>query len=438
MIHEAPNNRWSSIIESTWKNSRALSLAVAGLDGCAVFMNEGMRVLIGMEKAQSSDGEAVYISDYMINPTFSRILESEDSRAEEPCFEGEATFGRLDSSTWSIRCRIYKTKDQILIAGESDLEQLRSYNDQLNFMNQEVQNLQREILQEKKNLERTLKELRETQQMLIHAEKMNALGHLVAGVAHEINNPLSYVSGNLHSLKSYWKDLLAAMEEMKSWIQNASHLADEAPGSRSLDLFEKINQAYDIDFIINDFNSLHSSLLDGTGRIGKIVNDLKAFSRLDEGERKTVDLLESIESTLSLMKSDFRKKNIELELFLEPIPPLECYPGQLNQVFMNLMINAVQAMSDSGKLTIRTGFTGTDAEIRIQDTGPGISADIQEKIMNPFFTTKEPGQGTGLGLSIADRIVSDRHGGALLLEYTSEEGSGFLVRLPYKKQKEVK
>ncbi|AKG20856.1 PAS domain-containing sensor histidine kinase [Calothrix sp. 336/3] len=306
-----------------------------------------------------------------------------------------------------------------------------------------------ELNKQKQQLEATLKELKQTQAKLLHAEKMSSLGQLIAGIAHEINNPINFIYGNITHASGYIKDLL---ELIYLYQRHHSHPVDE--------IKEKI-RTIDLDFLLNDLPSLFSSMEVGVERIRAIVLSLRNFSRLDEAEIKTVDIREGIDSTLMILKHRLKEgyKHTSIQIIQEycDLPHIECYAGQLNQVFMNLFSNAIDAVisrsatevslreiSDSGTTEEKSGlssfiptikiYTEIPQEgyvgIRIIDNGTGMSEEIRKKIFDPFFTTKPVGQGTGLGLSISYQIVVEKHRG--VLECFSELGKGteFLIHLP--------
>jgi PAS domain S-box-containing protein len=277
------------------------------------------------------------------------------------------------------------------------------------------------VIQERADLEKTLSELRETQAMLVHIEKMSALGQMVAGVAHEINNPISFVTSNLHSLRAAMNDFFNAYDQLEALLaaQGVSLRAAAAD----------IRAAADIDFLRSDLNDLFSASLSGLDRVKRIVQALRTFSRLDEAEIKETSLRENIESTLALARAELRDR-IEVIIDIEPMPDIRCHPAELNQVFLNIILNAAQAIEGRGRITIRGRDMGDHVRLEFEDTGKGMTPDIMRQIFNPFFTTKPVGQGTGLGLSIAYKIITDRHKGTISVESTPNVGSTFIITLP--------
>jgi len=268
-------------------------------------------------------------------------------------------------------------------------------------------------------LEHTLAEqnrsLREAQAAAVQNEKLAGLGRLAAGVAHEINNPVAYVANNLAVLR---RDMLAAMGVLDAYRQGQA-----AEGSR---LEEEMDLAY---FRDNLARTCDKSL-EGLQRVRDIVKNLRDFARLDEADFKEVDLNAALESALEVLRHEIKKKEIRLETRFEPLPPVLCHPGKINQVFLNLLVNALQACAAAGAVTVRTRpDQGKEVVIEIVDNGCGIGPEQLPHLFEPFFTTKPVGQGTGLGLSFSFGVVRD-HGGTIEVESGLGRGSTFRVRLP--------
>ncbi|HAJ60055.1 MAG TPA: hypothetical protein DCP31_12990 [Cyanobacteria bacterium UBA8543] len=285
-------------------------------------------------------------------------------------------------------------------------------------------------------LELALSELQRTQEKLILNEKMASLGQLMAGVAHEINNPVSFIYANIAPATEYTNDLLRLIE---LYQQHYPHPVAEIAQQREI---------IDPDFIVEDFPKLLASMKIGAERIIEIVVSLRNFSRVNEAECKRVNIHEGIDNTLLILQHRLKQQphRPEIQVIKEygQLPQVECYPGQLNQVFMNLLNNAIDALDEQNKersieeittsnytIRIRTRLHDNNSvEIRISDNGLGMPKEVQQKIFNPFFTTKSVGQGTGLGLSISYQIVVEKHSGKLQCISDLGQGTEFVISLP--------
>jgi len=282
--------------------------------------------------------------------------------------------------------------------------------------------------QQADQLTQTLNDLKQTQVQLFHSEKMSSLGQLVAGIAHEVNNPINFIGGNLTHIQEYTHTLLKLIQAYQQQIP--------APPPDLLQLLEDSDLAY----IEEDFPKLCASMRMGTERIREIVQSLRNFSRVDEAEVKAVDLHEGLESTLLILQHRLKLVSgtpIEIEKHYGTLPLVHCHAGQLNQVFMNLISNAIDELETTEKdqpvsrtVTVSTRCAEPDwVEVSIKDNGRGIAEDIQAKLFDPFFTTKPMGKGTGLGLFISYQIV-EKHGGQLICESQPEQGTAFIIKLP--------
>ena len=272
-----------------------------------------------------------------------------------------------------------------------------------------------------RQLEEAYAELKTTQVKIFTQEKMATIGQLAAGVAHEINNPIGFISSNLRTLKKY----LARLTEFIHLQDLALH-ALGAP--EALDAVDKARKQLKPDFIVEDVVELIEESLDGADRVRKIVQDLKGFSRVDESEWRTIDLVECFEGTINIVWNEIKYKANLVRNYAE-LPPVRCYPHQLNQVFMNLLINAAQAIDKEGQITVKAWQEGQEVIFSVTDTGCGIPEENLSKIFDPFFTTKEIGIGTGLGLSLSYQIVK-RHQGEIRVESVPGKGTTFTVYLP--------
>ena len=293
-----------------------------------------------------------------------------------------------------------------------------------------------EELQQNHELKQVLEELHRTQTQMVQSEKMSALGQMVAGVAHEINNPINFIHGNLAPIELYTQDLLKLVHSYQQHYPNP-------PETLQADL-----EDVELDFLREDVSKLLQSMKLGSDRIRGIVKSLRNFSRLDEAAYKAVDIHEGIDSTLMILQHRLKptgdRPEIQVIKDYCQLPLVECYAGQLNQVFMNLLVNAVDALEEfnqgrsyqeiaANPNTIRIHTYGMGKNlinISIADNGSGISEAVRSKLFNPFFTTKSAGKGTGLGLSISYQIVTEKHGGKLWCDSTHGGGTKFIIEIP--------
>lgn len=292
------------------------------------------------------------------------------------------------------------------------------------------------ITEAREAVERTLSDLQRTQTQLVQAEKMSSLGQLVAGVAHEINNPVNFIYGNLTHVREYSQDLLHLIQLYEQYYPNpVAAIQAEA-------------EAVDLDFLQEDLIKTLDSMKIGTDRIRQIVLSLRNFSRLDEAEFKAVNLHEGIDSTLLILhhrlKARSDRPEIQVRKDYGALPLVECYPGPLNQVLMNLLANAIDALEESNtnrtyqaieakpnQLTIRTSVLKESwIEIAIADNGPGMPPAVQQRLFTPFFTTKPAGKGTGMGLSISFQIITEKHHGHLKCHSSPGAGTEFVIQIP--------
>jgi len=277
---------------------------------------------------------------------------------------------------------------------------------------------------------------KQAQMQLVQSEKMSSLGQMVAGVAHEINNPVNFIYGNLKPARAYMHDLISLIDLYRRDCPE--------PSSETQDYLEEV----DLEFLQEDLTKLFDSLSIGAERIRELVLSLRNFSRLDESETKSVDIHEGIESTLVMLahrtKATSARPDIEIARAFGSLPMITCYPSQLNQVVMNLLANAIDAFDEYNEgrtfqeiqaqpnvIRIETAVVDeTWVRIAIADNGPGMDEKTAAKLFEPFFTTKPVGKGTGLGLSISYQIIVEKHGGKLSCHSTPGEGTRFVIQLP--------
>ncbi|MEH2148840.1 hybrid sensor histidine kinase/response regulator [Nostoc sp.] len=297
--------------------------------------------------------------------------------------------------------------------------------------------LEKRVAERTAALSRALKDLQESQLQLVQTEKMSALGQLVAGVAHEINNPVGFIHGNLGHASVYFQDMVNIINLYQQHYPNPVSEIQEAIA------------AIDLKHMLSDLPNLISSMKEGVQRIRNISTSLRTFSRADSDRKVYCNIHDGIDSTIMILKHRLKasedRPDIQVIRDYDQLPELECFIGQLNQVFMNLLANAIDALEESNagrtyieieanpnQVFIQTTLTEDKSHIliRIKDNGVGMSADVQQKIFDYLFTTKSVGQGTGLGLSIARQIVVEKHGGAMEINSVLGQGSEFIIKLP--------
>ena len=264
---------------------------------------------------------------------------------------------------------------------------------------------------------------------LMQSEKMASIGQLAAGVAHEINNPTGFVSSNLKTLTDYQNDISEVIKKYKKLLADIS-LSDNmpAPVTEQVNNIIMFEQDVDLDFLLNDITDLIKECREGTERIKKIVLDLKDFAHPGDDKLKSVDINENIDSTLNVVWNEIKYKATVAKEYGE-LPVVKCYPQQLNQVFMNLLVNAAQAIEGNGEIVISTAALDGYVEIKFSDTGTGIPEENISKLFDPFFTTKEVGKGTGLGLNVSYNIIK-KHNGNITVESRVGEGTTFTIQIP--------
>ena len=323
---------------------------------------------------------------------------------------------------------------------EKQTQQLQTMNEELEGrVQQRTSQLSRVINQlkqeigERKQAERALQQ---SQVKLIHSEKMSGLGQMVAGIAHEINNPVNFIHGNLKHVQNHVQEILSVLEGYQMLYP------EPTPE------LQAIADDVDIEFLSKDVRKIVSSMQIGTNRILDIVRSLRTFSRMDQVTFKPVDIHEGIESTLLILKHRLkahpgRPQVVVIKQYGDRLPLVDCHAGQINQVLMNILANALDALDESGDLCSRKGeppmiiistqqIDPNHIAIQLSDNGPGIPTEVQQRLFDPFFTTKPVGKGTGLGMSISYTIITENHGGRLQLVSTSGQGASFLIELPIK------
>lgn len=352
----------------------------------------------------------------------------------------------------ALQAKSCQSEAQILLKLESKANAINNFvilNQKIDELAQEIQRrkqaelklaevnkyLEHLVEERTQELKTALLELQQTQAQLIHHEKMSSLGKVVAGIAHEINNPVNFIYGNIGCLNNYIKDLLKIINLYQNYYP---HPTDE---------IKAITEAADLEFIQQDLPQLLSSIEIGTQRIQNIVQSLRNFSRLDEAKLKKVDIHKGIDSTLMILQNRLiLTSGIEIQVIkqYDNLPLVECYAGQLNQAFMYIISNAIDAIQ-AKVITNSTSFQPCIAistsladnnyiTINVKDNGKGISEEVKQNLFDPFFTTKPVGQGIGMGLSICYQIITRQHKGFLECSSSLGEGTDFIIKIPLHQQ----
>ena len=410
--------------------TRTAAIVSTAINGIITFAKPNLEILTVNPSAEAMFG---YSQEVLVGRSIYQLLRE----------EGEA--GAIDLDGWlKERCReliglrgdgsqlyLRATVVEVQVGRKSFYTGTFEDISQRKYAETARQKSARALKAKNQELQQALRELQQAQLQLVQTEKMSSLGQMVAGIAHEINNPVSFIHGNLTYATEYTDDLLRLLQVYQ---QEYPHPTDKIQAQR---------EEIDIDFLRQDLEQLLKSMKVGTDRICEIVRSLRTFSRLDEAQIKEIDLHESLNSTLTLLqhrlKASPHRPQIEVVREYGSLPRVDCYPGPLNQVFMNLLANAIDALEETmekkndlePKIWIRTGVTNENwVQISIADNGHGISESIRAKLFDPFFTTKPIGKGTGLGLSISYQIVVDRHGGKLECESVPAQRTTFTIAIP--------
>lgn len=357
---------------------------------------------------------------------FDKILTLRASRLVE-------VSNRLSEGDLNVRAQLSGSDElaQISYAFDRMARMVQSKTEALQQSQVSLAQAHNDVSRQAEQLSQTLQELRATQTQLIQTEKMSSLGQLVAGIAHEINNPVNFIHGNLAPVCQYVEDLLTLLRLYHT------EFPDSSPAIQAL--IDEI----DLEFIYEDLPKTLTSMRNGTERIRQIVLTLRNFSRLDEAEMKSVNIHDGIDSTLVILQHRLKAKSNQPEVQItksySTLPEIECYPGQLNQVFMNILSNALDALEEKHAqdpafvpaidITTQVKFPDRIA-IHFTDNGPGIPEAVQRRLFDPFFTTKPVGKGTGLGMSISYQIVVEKHGGSLYCKSNPQQGTAFVIEIP--------
>jgi two-component system, NtrC family, sensor kinase len=411
--------------------------------GCFTFLNRAWAETLGYSKAESLNRPLVSFLDPEDLERGQQLMAQLHN--QQPAIGEELRFRHQAGTIVWLELSAHLNQENQLSGSLTNITDRKQAEAALQEANEA---LEVRVEQRTAELKTTLQELQRTQAQLVQTEKMSSLGQLVAGIAHEINNPVGFISGNLAHLHHYAHAMLRAIALHQRYNSGL-------PPSAQAEL-----EALDLEFVMDDLPKMLLSMDIGSERIRQIVLSLRNFSRLDEAEFKAVNIHDGIDSTLMILqhrlKAQPNRPGIQMLKAYGDLPPVECYAGQLNQVFMNLLANAIDALesaclprpSENGHprppdwlptLTISTavqaadsGFMVDSVVIRISDNGTGMPETVSRRIFEPFFTTKPIGQGTGMGLSISYQIVAEGHGGQLQCRSTPGQGTEFLIQIPLK------
>ncbi|MBE9205249.1 PAS domain S-box protein [Nostoc sp. LEGE 06077] len=407
---EQEQRRLLAILEATTD-----IIGIADVNGNNRYLNQAGQEILGIPP---SEIDKFHISE-LVEPSMLEKLQTESipTLLEKGVWSGESRLRSRSGEEFPV--------SQVMIAHKNEQEEIEF----LSMIARDIrdrQQIEAQLRQQAKDLAQTLEELQRTQAQMIQAEKMSSLGQLVAGVAHEINNPVNFIHGNLTHLEEHTQDLLQVINLCQSM---------------NLSEFPTLLEEIDLDYIQQDLPKILHSMKIGTQRIRQIVLSLRTFSRMDEAEFKEVDIHEGIDSTLMILQHRLKVKpefpEIQVMRDYAALPLVECYAGQLNQVLMNILTNAIDALEmgvgkgELAKITIRTSVINSDwVKIAIADNGIGMSEQIQKQIFNPFFTTKPVGKGTGMGMSISYQIITEKHAGKLECYSQPGQGTEFAITIP--------
>ena len=463
-------NRGWGTEEALWKQPEVLqsildsmtdAVAVADLDERLVMFNRAAEQMFGLATDTSADDWSLHYGLYRADTVtlypadelpLRRAIRGEEVKdvemfvrrhSETEGFWILINGGPLRDAQGGLRggvvvCRDISDRYRAALALQRSADELACSNAQLRRLTEDLEEVGLSRQKAYQELERAYHDLKRAEAQLIQAEKLSALGQLIAGVAHEINNPLAYVANNVAILR---RDARALHELVLIHQQGMDTLAAHHPELHAQ--IDELCDRIDINYTLDGLENLLCRSSDGLQRIQQIVRDLRDFARLDETDRFLVDLNEGIRSTVNIIAGHAKKQGVALVVELGVLPPLLCYPGKINQVVMNLLANAIDACDPGGQVTLQTRETAAadppdetvvaagpgGIEIHVSDDGRGIPPEIRDRIFDAFFTTKPQGKGTGLGLSISAGIVH-AHQGRIDVESTPGQGTRFSVFLP--------
>ncbi|QKQ72209.1 PAS domain S-box protein [Nostoc sp. TCL240-02] len=431
-LAEQEQRRLLTILEATTD-----IVGMADADGNSCYLNKAGQKILQIPASETNKFHISEVTGLSILEKFQN--EIIPTVAREGIWSGESIFRCRNGEEFPV--------SQVIIAHKNEQGEIEFFSTIARDI-RDRQQIEAQLRQHAEDLAQTLQELQRTQAQMIQAEKMSSLGQLVAGVAHEINNPVNFIHGNLSHLEEHTQDLLRLINSYQiinpPEFQNGNCYSGEA----SYALAEQLNplltlcQEIDLEYIQKDLPKILNSMKVGTQRIRQIVLSLRTFSRMDEAEFKAVDIHEGIDSTLMILQHRLKEKpefpEINVIKNYGSLPLVECYAGQLNQVFMNIFANAIDALEQKTdnevslpQITIHSTLIDSHwVKIAIADNGLGMPEGVEKQVFNPFFTTKPVGKGTGMGMSISYQIITEKHGGKLECYSKPGQGTEFVIKIP--------
>lgn len=420
-----------TVLAQALQPMRSVVYALLSTQGVVVVANAGFCHVCCVRQAQGADARAMAdavgrnVAACFASPRF-EAFDTAPGADGALLYQGLLSLCRPDGYAVSLRASVHRRGDCLELLAEHDIAENEQLLASTLSLNAELAHMQRDLARANRAQASLLAKLEAAQGQLLQQEKLVSIGQLAAGVAHEINNPIAFVSANLTALEGYLQDLWAVLDAYASATPLIAHDA------AALAAIAQVCQARDLAFIREDVPSLLAQSRDGLLRVKNIVQNLKDFSRVDQAQWQLADLHEGLDSTLALAAAQWQPK-AEVVRAYGDLPPLRCAPAQLNQVFLNLLLNAVQSIAERGSITVRTGRDGDGAVqwgwVELEDTGCGIAPNQLHRLFEPFYTTKPVGQGMGLGLSLCYGIVA-AHGGRIEVHSVLGVGSRFRVWLP--------
>jgi two-component system, NtrC family, sensor kinase len=383
--------------------SKSVICFTLDFEGNVLFFNEAYKRILGYTEKN--------IKDKLLNPIFKTLI---IASKDEVVFNGIITLKKVHLNS-SFISKVYRSSDELFFLCEYDGLEVETLFKEMSFNTLSINNMNRELIKKEIMLKNSISKQKETQAMLSQSEKMSALGQLIAGIVHEINNPMAYVMTNIEMIGQYFLSIKGFYEDYKR--QKNINTAD-------------IEEKYNMDYILNDFSALQKETLAGGEKIKKIISDLRDYSRIDALEKSICNISKCIMSSLNIAKAEIKRHSINLSLNFLDTPDIECFPAQLNQVFLNLIMNSIQATGDEGNISINLYEKPDFVTVEVEDDGTGILTENKSKIFEPFFTTKPKGIGVGLGLNLSYRIIKDMHKGEIGFSSIAGKGTKFTISIP--------